>query len=215
MRLTKALAVGVAILAVGVAHANPPRLDYIRWTPDSEKWTGLSGRRGPETVLLRPYEYDRYYVALAGLHLGQGKGDRPCRMRSHPGMLDETLATPPMDKGQVSLPDCGTSSSKMARLGNRQLIRAIQVCTTKKNDPEKDRMKGLRIWGYRLHPGGKLTEVEEPVEVKRPNCRKWHAKRTCPGRRVATAVRLYHDGRSLQGAALRCNEIEYRNPNRK
>ena len=170
--------------------------------PGSEQWIGPSGLAGPEQkelVTNGPYyglrsfklwEYDR----------------RLCVIEASQSSFNAESVTP---AGSLKICEQSLGAQwKAVDLGSGRFVSAVQVCTDKVA-ADQQRVRGARFWGAAIEPGGAVKTKGDMASFELTDCKKWHAKKSCPKGKVATGIRAhYRDGsQGIIGLELLCQAV--------
>jgi hypothetical protein len=149
-------------------------------------WTAVSGETGNKEEILG---------RTAHFHSGYSiswweDGDDPCKFQ---------LVTRHMNLGGTDDPNaewCSGSpgnNKAVARFAADEYITALQICRTDKNDPTKDKLKGLRVWGRIVNKRtAALGSETGPDEDKHSHCDVWENKVSCPAGQVASRIKVFY-----------------------
>ena len=195
---------GVAALTLGPASAGPDalsgytgRLKVIDAADrGKESWDLSSARDLPS--------------ALGGIEWKE-KGDKPCEIDVYTKTLDR--GKNPYGQFGLNLCDGNQASRKTVTFidNPRYFVSGVQVCTTRKKDSSKNRLKGIRIFASQVSRDGEVTVVQgAKEEARRNHCDEpWHRKVECGPGEVAGALKVYykHDD-TIVGLGLRCQPVQ-------
>lgn len=149
------------------------------------------------------------HYALNGLSMYE-LHDKPCIWSMWSRDLDETGNG---REGSTRYSACGKpkagSGKKVVRLGGGYFIHGIQICTNKKKDTRKARLKGVKLFAAKLDKRGDVTRVDKvTAKFQRSHCRKWHKVVRCGKNKIAFGIQFHSGDRGLSGAALLCYEVK-------
>lgn len=184
-----------------------------RFTGDT-RWTAVSGHVSSTVRELGQQSNTHAIRSFSWFE----KADRPCYFTvvqsSEPFGLDWSM--PPMDApGRKGVSVCenynGQSQLEVARAGGEG-VSAIAICLNDKKVSDKERLKGIRLWGRRVDASTKQLTVENgPSEARRNNCADWQTKVSCNGDELVASVRLHYgyDGNNgfVRGIQLGCRKV--------
>ncbi|WNM57339.1 hypothetical protein [Candidatus Nitrospira allomarina] len=86
------------------------------------------------------------------------------------------------------------------------VVQAIQVCTTDKKKQD-DKIKGAEIWAVRVGQDGTLFDASLSDKFRRPNCKRWREKVSCPSDQIAIGVEATWGDGGFAGLRLRCKAV--------
>lgn len=86
-----------------------------------------------------------------------------------------------------------------------RFVSGVRVCTSKKNNSSKERLKGIKIKSSTLDLAtGKVEEDGAVERTERTNCKTWHDWVECPKGKIATAVIVQTNDDGARGLQLEC-----------
>ncbi|MCG8467844.1 MAG: hypothetical protein MJB57_06475 [Gemmatimonadetes bacterium] len=207
----------VFLAAVGLAFGASPTAAQVdgsdfRWqNPNYRPISGVAGVASDDANAPRTR-------GISGIRWTE-RGNKPFRLHIIPERLCVQHCDDPPDPNNnryfvmtpLGYPNAvpGLSPGINVSVGADRYIVALQVCTNDRNDPEKRRIKGLRLWGATLNPNGTINRTGGVRHDELPNCRDWATKRSCLGdRRVAVGVIVHWNAdHAFSGIELRCGEL--------
>lgn len=231
-RFSPAVAAVVAACALAAVAAGPSSAQDRRW--EDPNLRPISGSPGPATRDLTPNQDE----PCCGMHTTFGlhaiysteSSNRPrelyagiqplCANCDEEGLLLRAYASAD-DYDDVNFfvgAIDGWSHTLLTALdgplrldvGPNRYISSIQVCTSGQSDPDRRRIKGIRVWSARLH-GATVVRTGEMIEATRTNCSIWHERQICVGNRVAVGFEAHYDPSRTQpfftGIQLRCARV--------
>ena len=147
----------------------------------------LSGISGAPGTIHRSVELDRGFITT--IFWGESSSS-PCRL--------SVSGWQPADRPEGYMPvtgealrlgqDCGGSFPFSVKLdGETDAVGRIQACFTDPLDLAF-RMKGIRIWGDRIHADGSTSYIPDGDSRTLPNCETWSPSVLCPIGTQATGV---------------------------
>lgn len=162
----------------------------------------------------------RTYVGITGVTWFEDK-DKPCNLKLEIDALNAEVrrdAHLPLwvnrkygegERDAKDLCQGSPGNEKTATLLAGQFLRGIAVCTTDKKDSDKDRIKGLRLFGATIDAAGRVTAAEgSPREVRHTNCARWHPPVKCAAGQIAIGLRIHHSDGAYTGLGLKCRAVE-------
>jgi len=143
-------------------------------------------------------------MALRGLILRE-QSDKPYRLTMS---FYSTLDVTHNERKEVATNEAdpiGTFDTGSVDLGTGVYATAIQVCTNKKAKEDRERIKGVRLWGGTINKDGSIAQNATPKGFAHPNCAEWHAKVSCDAKSVITNVRAYYGDKGFSGLQVACS----------
>ncbi len=143
--------------------------------------------------------------------------DRPCHMELRPWPVNTDMVSGYLDPRRPSL-----KRINICNRGNwgdtktvyvNGYVKAISVCTTKKPDSSRNRLKGIRLWGATLSRTAPFVRDIPglPSEEWHRNCKgNWDSVVSCPAGYIASGVKIYTDyqDKFIRGLGLKCRKVE-------
>jgi hypothetical protein len=150
---------------------------------------------------------DGDYQGLFGIEWWENADD-PCKMTG----FTHHLNTFDVKQPSTTIGACSSPGNRkyVNVAGNADNIYKIQVCTTDKSRTNKDKLKGIRVWGRSIEYSKplKLTTQSTAQEVKHTNCKEWHDAVACPAGQIATRLRVHYNSEyDITGLALICRKV--------
>lgn len=136
--------------------------------------------------------------------------DKPCSFRLWSRSINDVFAKP--YKGPKHTHETCKSpadgSKKTVKLGDRYYIHGIQVCTNKKRNSAKTRLKGVKLFGAVVDDDGDVTKKKITATYKQAHCQEWHKVVRCGKDRIAYGFEFHAGDKGINGIALRCYKIK-------
>ncbi len=225
------LAFSCGYFSIGIASEEDGRMSrpshFI--LTDVEDVAGVSGYTGRlHRINIGTYDYSDNWQeqppvisgkAFAGIQLIEWSEyfDKPCQMKVRPWPLNTDMVSGYLDPRRPSVKSfficskTGTGDTRTVAVDG--YVRAISVCTTKKQDSSKNRLKGIRIWGASLsHQAPFVRDLPGlPAEGKHRNCKgNWDPMVSCPSGYIASGIRIYtnYADKFIRGLGLKCRKVE-------
>ncbi len=212
-RLASGLVVlGLTVVGTAAAAAPSPSLVTEPRLVGDVTWTATSGHTSAWSEVLEPPE-SASQVGLRGFNWSE-RSDRPCWIQA----AFTALAGSGGIEAVVASCSYHPASRKSAlRGGFDEVVTGVQVCLTDRSSSNRERMKGLRVWGRTVNPEtGALGPINGPAEATRKHCNgNWSRRVNCPAGQVAAMATVHgfrygYSNTSVKGISLGCREVAMR-----